>query len=88
MTITLISEGRNDFRRQNIFNNIPENERHANIDDNNKMIECFLNLPSINEMPNPILLPDILNHQNSDHELLQLVMAEPAGLPVQYVSNT
>ena len=54
------------------FNNLPEHEQHANIEDNNKMIESFLNLPSTNEMPNPISLQEIQYHQNQDHDLLQI----------------
>ena len=59
------------------FNNIPENEKHADINKDNKMIKCFLNLPSINKMSNPLLLQEIQNYQNTDHESLQLAAAEP-----------
>ena len=52
------------------FNNLPEHEQHVNIKDNNKMIDCFLNLPSTNEMPNPIFLREIQQHQNQDNDLL------------------
>ena len=38
------------------FNNLPEHEQYTSIEDNNKMIDCFLILPLINEMQNPIAL--------------------------------
>ena len=44
------------------FNNLPESEQHSNIEDNNEMIECFLNLPSTNEMLNPISVLEIQEH--------------------------
>ena len=55
---------------ENFFNNIPENEKHADINEDNKMIKCFHNLPSTNKMSNPISIQKIRNHQNTDHELL------------------
>ena len=61
-----------------LFNNIPENEKHVDINENKEMIKCFLNLPLIKKMSNPISLQEIQNYQNVDHELLQLAALEPA----------
>ena len=54
------------------FFNISEAENHSNIEDNNKLIECFLDLPTIEELPNPISLQNILNHQQHNNDLMQL----------------
>ena len=36
------------------YNTIPENEKHTDIDKDNKMIKCFLNLSFTNKISNPI----------------------------------
>ena len=70
------------------FNNLSEYEQHENIEDDNKMIECFLNLPPTNEMLNPILLQEILDHQNKENDLIQLATEEPERFSISVVSTT
>ena len=54
------------------FLNISEAENHSDIEDDNELIECFLNLPTMEELPNPISLQNILNHQQQDRDLMDL----------------
>ena len=70
------------------FNNLTEHEQHADIEDDNEMIECFLNLPSTNEMPNPISLREIKDHQLRDNDLTRLATEVPERFPINLVSNT
>ena len=73
---------------EGFFNNLPEHEQRVNIKDNNKMIECFPNLPSTNEMPNPISLKEIQEHQNKDNDLIRLATEAPEHFPISLVSTT
>ena len=38
-------------------------ENHSNVEDDNELIKCFLNLPTLDDLPNPISLQNIMNHQ-------------------------
>ena len=69
------------------FLNISEAENHSNIEDDNELIECFLNLPTMEELPNPISLQNILNHQQQDPDLMELARHAPTKFPVRIVSN-
>ena len=69
------------------FLNISETENHSNIEDNNKLIECFLNLSTMEELPNPISPQNILNHQQQDRNLMDLARSAPTKFPVRIVSN-
>ena len=39
------------------------------------------------ELPNPILLQNILNHQQQDRDLMQLAQSSPTKFPVKKVGN-
>ena len=69
------------------FLNISEAESHSNIEDNNELINCFLNLPTMEELPNPISLQNILNHQQQDRNLMNLAQSAPTKFAIRIVSN-
>ena len=68
---------------ETFFNNISDIEQHSNIEDNNELIDCFLNLPTTDELPDPISLQNIWNHQRQDDGLMKLAQAAPAKFPVK-----
>ena len=67
------------------FLNISETKNHSNIEDDNELIECFLNLPTMEELPNPISLH--MNHQQQDPALMDLARSALTKFPVRIVSN-
>ena len=69
------------------FNYISEEENHINIKDNNELIECFLNLPTMEKLHNPISLQNIMNHQQQDNDLMQLAQSALLKFPVKIVSD-
>ena len=81
---------RNDdmiLEEETFFNNISDIEQHSNIEDDNELIDCFLNLPTLDGSPNPISLQNIWNHQHQDNGLMKLVQAAPSKFPVKIISN-
>ena len=72
---------------ETFFNNMSKKEQHTNIEDNNELIVCFLNLPTSDELPNPISLQNIWNHQHQDEKLMKLAQVAPLKFPVKIVSN-
>lgn len=49
----------------------------ATIDKDLKMMEFFLNLPSLQTMHNPIQMQHIRNQQQQDQDLLNIIMTHP-----------
>jgi len=66
---------------------IPEGETFLNIDEDNQMIDCFLNLPPLEQMANPIMIININNHQQADLELQQALQADPDHYMLQNMNG-
>ena len=63
----------NDIEMQKDTEEILEGETFFAANENEKLIECFLNLPPLEEMINPITIVNITNHQSRDFRLHQAV---------------
>ena len=51
------------------------------------MIECFMNLPPLEEMKNPLNITNILNHQRNDKNLEQEVRTKTLEYPIHPISG-
>ena len=52
-----------------------------------EIIECLLNLPSLQELPNPLTIINIRNHQLNDPWLLQTQQLDPLRDPINTINN-
>ena len=57
------------------------------IDEDNDVIECLLNLPELDVMPNPINIQNIRNHQQQDQNLLTIRQGNPIWYPIKNISG-
>ena len=57
------------------------------IDEDNDVIECLLNLPALDVMPNPINMQNIRNHQQQDQNLLTTRQRNPIRYPIENISG-
>ena len=64
-----------------------DDEVFINIDEDNEIIECLLNLPQLEQMQNPINMQNIFNHQCNYPELMNPHLQYPATYPINNVSN-
>ena len=55
-----------------------DDEIFVNNNEDNKVIECLLNLPEFEQMENPINMKNVFNHQRNDSELMNLCLRYPA----------
>ena len=62
-------------------------DSYFNIDDDNEIMDLFLNLPPMTEMHNPINMQDIHNHQQQDAELLQQHNNNPILYPMKVING-
>ena len=63
----------NNIEMQKDTEEILEGETFFAANEDNKLIECFLNLPPLEEMINPITIINIINHQSRDLRLQRTV---------------
>ena len=62
-------------------------DSYFNINDDNKIMDLFLNLPPTAEMHNPISMQNIYNHQQQDVELLYNHHHNPVLYPMQVING-
>ena len=62
-------------------------ELYFNIEEDNEILDLFLNLPPTAEMHNPINIQNIANHQQQDAELLLLYQTNPTQVPMQNING-
>ena len=59
----------------------------VNINEDNEIIECLLNLLQLEQMQNPINMQHIFNHQRNDPELMNLHLKYPATYSINNISD-
>ena len=62
------------FNSNNNNNEFPELLPTVCQNEDTEVLECFLNLPALHEMPNPVTVVNIQNHQAADSPLQQMQM--------------
>ena len=60
---------------------------YVHIDENNEVMECMLNLPSITFKSSPLSMENIQNHQQQFPALLELQHRNPIQFRNQTISN-
>ena len=66
----------NNIEMQKDTEEILEGETFFAANESYKLIECFLNLPPLEEMINPITIINIINHQSRDLRLQRAVIED------------
>ena len=62
-------------------------DNYFTIDDDNEIMDLFLNLPPMGKMHNPINIQNIHNHQHQDAELLHQYYHNPVLYPMQVING-
>ena len=52
-----------------------------------EVIECLINLPSLQELPNPLTIINIQNHQLNNPWLLQTQQLDSLQYPIKIINN-
>ena len=70
-----------------VHENVLDDEAYFIIDEDNEVIECLLNLQELHEMPNPINMKNIFNHQRADQDLMLRHHQNPQQYPINNISG-
>ena len=78
-----------NYNNEQMYSNKDEPELFPTMctNDNDKMIECRLNLQSYQYNDNPLTMINIANHQQTDGELMQSTQLDPVHFPVKMINN-
>ena len=86
---TLIDDER-FFNLQELYvrdNRINSSEDYCSFNEDNELMDLFLNLPPMAEMQNPINMQNISNHQQQDAELLLQHQQNPILYPMHFING-
>ena len=66
---------------------IDSSDTYFSIDEDNEIMDMFLNLPPLTEMHNPIDMRNIRNHQQQDQEMLAFHHNNPIQFPIKHING-